>query len=145
MTEELEPEHHLAVLDLYARYNWAADDGDGAAWEECFFPDAVFSIDGNPWRNGRDELAAKRRQPVPGSPRQHWNSSILLRREGGFVRGRAQCVALDVIDDRPVVRAIEAYSDLIGFHDGRWRFKQRAIRILYSDIDAELFPTAQRA
>jgi hypothetical protein len=140
-TSAVGPADHVAILNLYAAYNWAADDGDGDAWGACFTEDATFLINDALWRGSRAELLEKRRRPVPGAPRQHWNSSVVLTQlEPGVVEGRAQLVALDVIDGQPAIKMVGAYRDrVVRTPDGSWRFAQRHITSYYSEIDGELY------
>ncbi len=84
----LSTEDHLAIQQLYAKYNHAIDSGDGAGWVRCFSPEAVFTSPAGTFR-GSAELEGFAAWYSPLMKARHWTNNLLL--EGGDKTAECSC------------------------------------------------------
>ena len=127
----------LAIHELYSRYSWAIDLGDGEGFAAGFTEDGVFrSVDGfGPQAHGREELL---RFPIPAGLRerggQHWTSNIVIDFAGDDL-AHAQCyvVALFPTTQPPDIGEPGAFIERVGHYVDRivrvaeheWRISER--------------------
>ncbi|MDX9873748.1 MAG: nuclear transport factor 2 family protein [Spongiibacteraceae bacterium] len=93
----------MQIMERVARYSWAFDGGDLAAYLDCFWPDGVLMHprrDGSPGRfEGHEGITSFVTPGFTGRPEQtfghqHQFSSIVLDREGEDVRLKAYAVVM---------------------------------------------------
>ena len=130
----LEPQDHLAILALYAAYNWSADAGDAAGWARTFTDAGVFR---HPARlySGPAELRSfidDRNEKAAAAPldrQRHWNDGIELTGSGDEVSGGCRLLlsGVEKVGGKTVVVAQGRYIDRIVREDGAWRFAERAL------------------
>jgi SnoaL-like domain len=128
-TGALSAQDQLEILNLYARYNFTIDFGDGDGWAATFTPDAVFEGPGM-HVVGSDELAAfaKQGHEAMGGRGRHFISNVWAEATEGGARGGAYLVHWFVADDdhpTTTVNTTGIYTDQLVKHDGQWRFSAR--------------------
>lgn len=123
-------EDRAAVHDLYARYAYAFDSADAAAWAGLFTPDGRFEPPGIDAVVGRDALhdfVASRSGEMPGM--RHMMSNVLVAaEEDGTVRGRAYFLCFRLGGDGHFrVRNFGRYEDEFAPVDGEWLIASRRV------------------
>jgi uncharacterized protein (TIGR02246 family) len=121
-------EDRWEINDLYARYAFGWDEGDGDAWAAVFTADGIFHRPEAPPLVGRDALAAfvtERKDIQPGI--RHFNTNLVVEVDGDVVRGTAYCFAPRIADGQLRLRAIGRYHDVLVRLDEGWRFAERRI------------------
>ena len=122
----LEPADLLAIQQLYAAYNVAADRGDGKGFGGCFTPDGVFDIVGAMRAEGYDALAQFAQSiPVDTPGSRHISTNILIEGDGDLATGLAYFLLLNTRSSPVAVTMTGQYEDrLVRSGDG-WRFSER--------------------
>ncbi len=91
----------MAVLDSLARYSWAIDTGSLEEYLDCFTPDGILRHplrDGSPGEfRGQDGIRdflgeGFANRPFQTYAHQHQFSSMLMKREGDFIRLKSYCI-----------------------------------------------------
>jgi uncharacterized protein (TIGR02246 family) len=122
----LEASDVLAIQQLYAAYNIAADRGDGKAFAGCFAPDGAFDIVGMMRMDTFDALAEFAQSipaNAPGS--RHVAANILVEGDADLANGMAYFMLLDTRSSPVAVTMTGQYEDrLVRTEDG-WRFAER--------------------
>jgi hypothetical protein len=83
MTMPVSTDDYVAVADMYGRYNWAVDEGDGDGWAQCFTEDGEFNgaLPNNP--KGHAQL---REVPLasgsPSGPMRHMIQNLYCDYDG---------------------------------------------------------------
>jgi uncharacterized protein (TIGR02246 family) len=125
----------VAIAELTARYNRAADDGDGEAFAADFTEDGVFEVFGlkNPFRyEGRAALAALALEREPQG-QLHVTSDFVVELDGD--RARQTCTLVHT--RRPPSRDLEPrrmhgrYEDELIRTDHGWLFARRTLSIWF--------------
>jgi len=118
----LDPSDHIAVQQLYAAYNFAADQGNAKAFAECFPPDGVLQL--GPMRIQGQEALTEFAAGIGGGIR-HLVTNVLVDGEGDVATGSAYLIVL-ATDSSPIaIRTSGQYVDrLVRASDG-WRFSER--------------------
>ena len=128
----LTPAERLEIRELYARYCHAIDDGDGAAWAECFVRDGSFVPGIGAARGtsivGREALAAFGADARRGAIGRIVTTNLALYEGDGTVTGRCYGMLVEVRDGRPELVASVVYHDELEREDGAWRFRSRRPR-----------------
>lgn len=118
-------ENYFEIRNLYARYAFTFDRGEGDAWAELFVPDGKM-IMGAQELAGRAELGAfveERYERFPNM--RHYTTNVELEADGDGVRGRAYVLVLRIEGETLQLRTMGEYEDEL-VHDGeRWRFAVR--------------------
>jgi uncharacterized protein (TIGR02246 family) len=135
---ELTLEDKIAIHELIARYNWAADTGDAKAWAATFTPDGVF--DGWLGRfEGRDEIAGSMTSHAQASPDehdewskyrgkvQHWVGNVVLEGDGDRATGACYFVLFYSTRGGGEVVGGGKYQDVLVKNDGQWLFERRHV------------------
>ncbi|HWL47891.1 MAG TPA: nuclear transport factor 2 family protein [Sphingomonadaceae bacterium] len=99
--DEIAIADRLKITDRLARYSWAIDSGDLAAYLDCFTDDGVLRhplADGSPGEFvGHDGIeafigAGFARRPMQPYGHQHQFNAVLLANEGADIRVEAYCM-----------------------------------------------------
>lgn len=134
---ELNPEERASINDLYVRYAYAFDSGDGERWAELFSSDGRFSPPGVPDVVGRPalrEFVAARTAENPGM--RHVIANVLVESADDAVRGRAYFLCFRLGDDGQFrLRNFGRYEDDLVREDGEWKL---AVRRVISELSPEL-------
>ena len=91
----LDPADTIAIQQLYAAYNHAADRGDGKAFGGCFTPDGRFDM-GGAVTEGADAIGQFGEAiptMLPGS--RHVAMNLLVQGDGDEATGQAYLMLLD--------------------------------------------------
>ena len=122
----LEASDVIAIQQLYAAYNIAADRGDGKAFADCFTADGVFDIVGLMRAESFDALAQFAQSiPVNAPGSRHIATNILVEGDSDLASGLAYFMLLDSRSSPVTVTMTGQYEDrLIRTEDG-WRFAER--------------------
>jgi hypothetical protein len=128
----LDASARLEILDLYARYCYAADDDDVVAYGDCFTDDGSLVADGVVVGAGRQALRAMRggqRAERAGAGRRHFISNVTLEPGGDVVRGRCYLMAVNLPGGRePEITHVGVYEDEVVLEEEAWRFRRRHLR-----------------
>jgi uncharacterized protein (TIGR02246 family) len=127
----LTADDHIAIQQLYARYNHAIDSGKAEAWADCFTADGTFDS-GQGKFSGTEQLKAfvgGFHGQMQGKAR-HWTNNLVLEGDGNTATG--SCYLLlnrGTEPGKPPVTLIAGiYNDSLAKVDGAWRFTSRAVR-----------------
>jgi hypothetical protein len=118
------------ILNLYARYPFTLDFGDGDGWAACFTPDGALEAPGL-HVVGTEDLAAFAKngyEALKGRGR-HCTSNVWMEATASGARGGAYLVHVMVADDDNPTTTISTsgiYTDQLVKHDGQWRFSLRS-------------------
>jgi uncharacterized protein (TIGR02246 family) len=126
-------EDRLAIQDLYARFNHAADTGDVETYVGSYTEDAEFI---SPVRRarGKDEirsfitLRSHALATAVVRDEQHWNNNLVVDGEGDHATGSIYMVGIgrDAATGDLRFNYFGRYHDtLVKEPDGRWRFRKR--------------------
>jgi uncharacterized protein (TIGR02246 family) len=121
----LAPVEIIAIEQLYAAYNFAADHGDGKGFADCFTPDGIFDTGGTRVE-GSDALVEVGNgipQLIPGG--RHIASNLLIEGEGESVIGRAYLTLLATGTSPISILMTGQYEDRLVRSAGGWRFAER--------------------
>ena len=136
------PEDRAAIEDLYARYYWATDTGDSAAYVACFSPDAVIyemQPDGSLLKAGVSEFIERyhRQSRVIGHQHRQSNTRYEPDPDGRPDHWRLWAYTFAThaepndpdTPDHPAARVTwSGYTaDTVGKRDGRWLILEKAI------------------
>lgn len=114
------------IQQLYAKYNWTIDTGDGEGWASTFTPDGVF----NKTNVGHDALVkfAKDFHGRMGAHVKHWNTNVLITPSTEGAHGQVYLVLVDFGTKPPSIATSATYSDELVKTAQGWRFKTRATK-----------------
>ncbi len=115
----------VAIQQLYAAYNVAADRGDGKAFAGCFTSDGVLDA-GGICPEGSDalaEFASGIPAMAPGT--RHIATNVLVEGDGDSATGQAYLMLLNTTASPIVVAGTGRYEDRLLRLDDRWRFTAR--------------------
>jgi uncharacterized protein (TIGR02246 family) len=127
------------ILDLMARYGFALDAGDGAAYADLFTDDAVLIAGGGEEYRGREALiklgesvgqlpaAAGGVQPGPKPPIHHLFSNVAMDIRGETATVKAYWEVVNGRTGTPVMQSMGRYEDALVKRGGQWRFTRRRI------------------
>jgi 3-phenylpropionate/cinnamic acid dioxygenase small subunit len=124
---------HVEIQELYARYNHYIDSDRFDEWVSLFTSDGVFASAGQ--CRGHEQLAAfvrdraERQQDLTFRGAQHWNTNLVLERDGDVVRGSCYLVrfAVEKASGAKNVVTLGRYEDELIRTDGAWRFARRTV------------------
>lgn len=117
---------HFAIRELTARYNRAADDGDGAGFAATFTSGGLLEMGGTVMCTGTDELVA-----FAGKPRGtvHVTSDPLIEVRGDEATQHCTLVLFRRARDGQSVRLENTgrYEDSLERTPDGWRFSRRRV------------------
>src|SRR5215475_6307699 len=90
---DLSAQDYAEIQQLYARYNFAIDRGDGEAWAATFTKDGIFNTVA-----GHDALVGfvkNWRQSMQGGVRKHWNSNLSIAGNSEAAAGSVYLLLVD--------------------------------------------------
>lgn len=126
----------FAIEDLFARYHWALDMADTAAFVDTLVDDAVVEIHFHAQcfryqgAAGMAELIDRMRawNRFPGC--QHHGGQLLLEADEQGWRARSFLLVAEARGEPPYsVRYAGRSDDRLVRHDGQWRFGHRIVRL----------------
>jgi hypothetical protein len=120
----LTADDYAEITQLYAKYNFAIDSGDGEAWAATFTPDGVFGK-----TVGHDALVAfvaDFQKRMEGRAR-HWNSNVVITPTAEGANGGCYLLLFNT-GVKPAVPTTSAkYDDKLVKTAQGWRFKSRTV------------------
>ena len=116
----------VEIQQLYAKYNWTIDAGDGEGYASTYTPDGVF----NTTTVGHDALAkfAGTFHSGLGSHVRHWNTNLMILPTPEGASGQVYLVLVDFGTKPATIATSAAYSDELVKTAQGWRFKKRATK-----------------
>ena len=126
----LTPEDHLAIRELYARYNHAISAGDGDAWAALFTPDGCFSNARETVR-GTTNLAVYSNDFARARNARYWVDNIVIEATPEGAAGACYLALYHVTPGEAAgpatLQLTGLYSDTFTKWEGQWRFATRHI------------------
>jgi hypothetical protein len=127
---------HIEIRELYAKYCFAVDLGDGALRAATFVPDGTFTAAASDNKPETVAAMAERTWKQGNTGRRHLITNIVVTATADGAAGRAYCLILQhpKVDAIGLVGHAGLYEDaLVRTADG-WRFKSR---IFWRDRDPQ--------
>lgn len=130
-TLKVSPEEYVEVVNLYAAYNLASDEGDAEAYADCFMENGehhgTYDVYG---RAALIEYKKADKAKRTNLYRRHWNGSLHLEKiDAGTIRGRCYFFGYNGEPGRmPEMTHYGVYTDIIKQENGRWKFAERRIK-----------------
>jgi hypothetical protein len=118
----------LELLELYARYTHAFDEGMSRELAELFTADGEFVLPGVAPVRGRARLAEMvTAAAARGTGNRHLVSSVVVEagEQAGTATGTAYVQVVRISDDAVRLVAVGRYDDEFGQEDDRWAFRSR--------------------
>jgi hypothetical protein len=125
----LSVDDHLAIQQLYARYNHAIDSGNGAAWADCFTPDGTFSSASGTF-TGREQLAGFGNAFATRMKARHWTNNLVVDGDGATAKGSCYLMLLRLTpgEQPPASILVTAiYQDELQNTADGWKFTRRTV------------------
>lgn len=122
----------IAINELTARYNQAADDADEAAYTACWVADGVLESPGLGSFRGPDELAAVAKGLGPSTV--HLTTDSIITIDGDTAQQRCRLLLCRKTADHAEFSVVSTgrYEDSLVRTPAGWRF---ARRVMLSDLD----------
>ncbi len=134
----LTAEDYIEMQQLYAKYCYALDLGDGAARAATFTPDGTFKAALTDHKPDAVQALAARTSLLGNQGRRHLMMNIVITPTPEGAAGRAYAVILgaaeDDADDRDLRGKSGFYIDTLARTPDGWRFKTREF---WRDTDAD--------
>ena len=134
---ELTPADYIEIHQLYAKYSFALDLGDGPGRAATFTPDGTFKAALTDHKLDTVQTLAKRTSLLGNQGRRHLMMNIVITATPEGAAGRAYAVILgeakDDSDDRSLEGKSGFYIDTLAKTPAGWRFKTREF---WRDTDA---------
>ncbi|MFT4287129.1 nuclear transport factor 2 family protein [Nocardioides sp.] len=129
-------EDHLAIRELFSRYNYLVDVvGDAAGVADCFVEDGIYDHGRFGLFRGREEIQGLMQRAVDEQlGYQHWNNNLLIDGEGDEVTSTAYVLTLDGSVDPPVIARLSVVRDSIVRTSQGWRFRERRVGYPVTDF-----------
>jgi len=131
VTVMVEAQVRAEVLDLYAAYAHALDDGHIEEWVECFTRDGRLETTRPLLVTGRRDLADFGRLwlSAQAGPTRHCSWHHRLVAEGELVLGRSSAAVLQTTGEGVSILFTGTYRDVFAREDGAWRIRERHVTI----------------
>jgi len=125
----LDPADTIAIQQLYAAYNHAADRGDGNTFGGCFTSDGRFDMGGTVAEGSEaiGKFAEQIPAMIPGA--RHIATNVLVEGDGDRASGRAYLMLLDTKTSPPSIAMTGAYEDRLVRSANEWRFAERIFTV----------------
>lgn len=129
----LSPADRIEINELFARWAWALDTGDEAAFTELCTEDARIEDAAGSFAFEPPGAAARFAQALIRDPlfpgRQHWIGQTLLTPDGDVWRARSFGMAPHLHSSARTnfLAWLGYYEDTLTKQNGRWRFKARTL------------------
>ena len=109
-TGTLSTDDLVEIQQLYARYSWTIDAGDGEGWAATFTADGVFNTN-----VGHDALVkfATTFHSGLGTHVRHWNTNMMIAPTSDGARGQVYLVLMDFGTKPTSIAASATYSDVL--------------------------------
>ena len=122
----------IAITELTARYNEAADAADGSAYTDCWVSDGVLESPGLGSYVGTEELAAVAK--ALGTSTVHLTTDAIVVVDGDSATQRCRLLLCRKSADGSDFAVVSTgrYEDSLVRTDGGWRF---ARRVMMSDLE----------
>ena len=126
----LSTDDHIAIQQLYARYNHAIDFGNAEAWAACVTPDGVFNAGPMGEFAGAEALKSFATGFAQQLKARHWTNNLVL--EGDTSAATGTCYLLlwsPAGGEKPAsVITSAVYEDELNKNSGSWLFTRRAVK-----------------
>ena len=116
----------LAIQELFARYAYAIDDLEPAAWVECFTPDGVFQV-GTRAMRGHTSLRGYADVHIQEIRCRHMMANFLYEVRGNEATGQCSMLATLATARGYKIFAQGRYVDLLVKQDGQWLIAHRKV------------------
>lgn len=119
---------HLAIQQLYARYNHAIDSGNGQAWAACFTFDGTFRSAAGSF-TGAEQLTSFGNGFASRMKARHWTNNLVVESSEAGARGTCYLMLLRLGDgEHPTsILTTAIYQDEIARVGEEWRFASRNV------------------
>lgn len=122
----LDTEARLAILDLYARYTHAIDEGDAEAVGSLFTKDGSFSREGAEPVRGRAAVVEMARAAAGRGPgNRHIITGTLVEPARDGAIGTSYVLVVNAGTEALTLVAMGRYRDEFVLEDGSWRIRSR--------------------
>jgi hypothetical protein len=126
----LSVDDHVAITQLYAKYNHAIDSGNGAGWAGTFSEDGTFSSASGTF-TGTEQLAGFATGFAANLKARHWTNNLVIEGDGKKATGSCYLLLYRLTPGQqpPASLLVTAiYNDeLAKSADGSWRFTKRTV------------------
>jgi hypothetical protein len=125
-------EDHLAIQQLYNRYNHQLDYSRAEEWAACFTEDGTFEAPGViPRVEGRTALVAFCSEVMPGFKARHINTNHVFEGDAGAATGTCYMFSWQVPGGLVPMTLLNTgvYVDTLAKAGGEWRFKTRTLNL----------------
>ena len=115
----------VEIQQLYAKYNWTIDAGDGEGWASTFTPDGALNTS-----VGHDALVkfADTFHGGMGSHVRHWNANLMILPSSTGASGQVYLMLVDFAAKPATIAASASYADELVKTAQGWRFKKRTTK-----------------
>ena len=121
----LSTEDHVAIQQLYARYNHAIDSGRSDDWAACFTPDGTFTSGSGSFA-GREALAGFAAVFAKRMKARHWTNNLVVEAAADGAKGTCYLMLLRLNTEGPASLLTTAiYTDGLAKTDDGWKFASR--------------------
>ncbi len=123
----LSVEDHIAIQQLYARYNHAIDFGHADDWAATFTDSGVFNS-GQGTFTGTDQLKGFVAGFAAQLKARHWTNNLVLAGDGQTATGSCYLLLWRLQTGQPTNLLISGlYNDTLAKTAAGWRFTNRAV------------------
>jgi len=149
-SKPLTAQDHAEIQQLYARYHWIADAGDGRGWAKLFTPDGEYSQEGGSNKaKGREqltELGLKAFGQRSGRSGLRFISNVRFEPSPEGARGGAYLLSVTPGEPgKPASVTVAVYEDVMVKTSEGWRFKSRKTYLSDPGLAPALILQAQAA
>ena len=123
----LSVDDHLAIQQLYARYNHAIDSGKAAEWAATFTPDGTFNS-GQGVFTGTEALAGFATGFAAQLKARHWVNNLVIEGDAAAATGTCYLNLMALQAGKPASTLVTAiYTDTLKKVGSDWKFTSRAV------------------
>ncbi len=127
----LSVEDHIAIQQLYVRYNHHLDYDRPGEWAACYTENGSFVAPGAIDKiQGRAALSAWASEVIPQFMARHWNNNLVLDGDGNRAHGSCYFFSWQVPPDSPMrILNNGMYVDELAKVNGEWLFEARVLNL----------------